>query len=84
MYNVCLSCCFLSVCVCRWYFALISVSGIFAVTFSVIFAYVADITEEHERSTAYGLVTTATDCGYHLSACYTAGCETEHFHYYRK
>lgn len=39
-----------------WYFALISVSGIFAVTFSVIFAYVADITEEHERSAAYGLV----------------------------
>ncbi|XP_028312484.1 hippocampus abundant transcript 1 protein [Gouania willdenowi] len=38
------------------YFALISVSGIFAVTFSVIFAYVADITEEHERSMAYGLV----------------------------
>lgn len=31
-------------------------SGIFAVTFSVIFAYVADITEEQERSTAYGLV----------------------------
>lgn len=42
----------------RWYFALISVSGIFSVTFSVIFAYVADITKEHERSTAYGLVTT--------------------------
>ncbi|XP_024865595.1 hippocampus abundant transcript 1 protein isoform X2 [Kryptolebias marmoratus] len=40
----------------RWYFALISVSGIFSVTFSVIFAYVADITDEHERSTAYGLV----------------------------
>ena len=40
----------------RWYFAMISVSGVFAVTFSVIFAYVADITEEHERSTAYGLV----------------------------
>uniref|UniRef100_A0A8B9HRP8 Major facilitator superfamily domain containing 14B n=1 Tax=Astyanax mexicanus TaxID=7994 RepID=A0A8B9HRP8_ASTMX len=39
-----------------WYFALISVSGVFSVTFSVIFAYVADITEEHERSTAYGLV----------------------------
>ncbi|XP_070791760.1 hippocampus abundant transcript-like protein 1 isoform X2 [Pituophis catenifer annectens] len=38
-----------------WYFAMISVSGIFAVTFSVIFAYVADITQEHERSTAYGL-----------------------------
>ncbi|KAK1176326.1 hippocampus abundant transcript 1 protein-like isoform X2 [Acipenser oxyrinchus oxyrinchus] len=39
-----------------WYFAMISVSGIFSVTFSVIFAYVADITEEHERSAAYGLV----------------------------
>lgn len=32
-------------------------SGIFSVTFSVIFAYVADITEEHERSHAYGWVT---------------------------
>ncbi|XP_041418246.1 hippocampus abundant transcript 1 protein isoform X2 [Xenopus laevis] len=38
-----------------WYFAVISMSGVFAVTFSVIFAYVADITQEHERSTAYGL-----------------------------
>lgn len=40
----------------RWYFAVISVSGVFAVTFSVIFAYVADITQEHERSMAYGMV----------------------------
>lgn len=40
----------------RWYFAIISVSGVFAVTFSVIFAYVADITQEHERSMAYGMV----------------------------
>lgn len=40
----------------RWYFAVISMSGVFAVTFSVIFAYVADITQEHERTTAYGLV----------------------------
>ncbi|XP_030624583.1 hippocampus abundant transcript 1 protein isoform X1 [Chanos chanos] len=39
-----------------WYFAMISVSGAFSVTFSVIFAYIADVTEEHERSTAYGLV----------------------------
>nr|XP_021156346.1 hippocampus abundant transcript-like protein 1 isoform X2 [Columba livia] len=38
-----------------WYFAMISVSGIFSVTFSVIFAYVADVTQEHERTTAYGL-----------------------------
>lgn len=61
-----------------WYFAMISVSGIFAVTFSVIFAYVADITEEHERSTAYGLVSatfaaslvTSPAIGAYLSAEY--------------
>lgn len=35
---------------------MISMSGAFSVTFSVIFAYVADVTTEHERSTAYGLV----------------------------
>lgn len=35
---------------------MISVSGAFSVTFSVIFAYVADVTDERERSTAYGLV----------------------------
>lgn len=39
-----------------WYFGMISISGVFAVTFSVVFAYVADITEESERSSAYGLV----------------------------
>ncbi|XP_055356064.1 LOW QUALITY PROTEIN: hippocampus abundant transcript 1 protein-like [Paramacrobiotus metropolitanus] len=39
-----------------WYFGLISISGVFAVTFSVVFAYVADITDESERSQAYGLV----------------------------
>ncbi|CAH3169197.1 unnamed protein product [Porites evermanni] len=39
-----------------WFFAMISVSGMFAVTFSIAFAYVADCTEENERSTAYGLV----------------------------
>ena len=47
-----------------WYFAMISISGVFAVTFSVVFAYVADVTEESERSAAYGLVSTAhiIDC----------------------
>ncbi|XP_066470842.1 hippocampus abundant transcript-like protein 1 [Tiliqua scincoides] len=61
-----------------WYFAMISVSGIFSVTFSVIFAYVADITQEHKRSTAYGLVSatfaaslvTSPAIGAHLSALY--------------
>lgn len=40
----------------RGFFAMISVSGMFAVTFSIAFAYVADCTEQSERSTAYGLV----------------------------
>ncbi|KAA8592873.1 hypothetical protein FQN60_018328 [Etheostoma spectabile] len=50
----------------------------FTLTFSVIFAYVADITEEHERSTAYGLVSatfaaslvTSPAIGAYLSAQY--------------
>lgn len=39
-----------------WYFAMLSISGVFSVTFSVIFAYVADVTTDDERSSAYGLV----------------------------
>ena len=35
---------------------MLSISGIFAVTFSVVFAYVSDVTEEAERSAAFGLV----------------------------
>ncbi|KAF4804233.1 Hippocampus abundant transcript-like protein 1 [Turdus rufiventris] len=61
-----------------WYFALISVSGVFSVTFSVIFAYVADVTQEHQRTTAYGLVSatfaaslvTSPAIGAYLSASY--------------
>lgn len=36
------------------YFAVISMSGAFSVTFLVIFGYVTDVTQEHERDTAYG------------------------------
>ena len=39
-----------------WYFAMLSISGVFAVTFSVVFAYVSDVTEVAERSSAFGLV----------------------------
>lgn len=39
-----------------WFFFMISMSGLFSVTFSVVFAYVADVTSEQERSSAYGLV----------------------------
>ncbi|XP_022625469.1 hippocampus abundant transcript 1 protein-like isoform X1 [Seriola dumerili] len=61
-----------------WYFAMISMSGAFSVTFSVIFAYVADVTAERERSTAYGLVSatfaaslvTSPAIGAYLSAWY--------------
>uniref|UniRef100_A0A671Q3U4 Hippocampus abundant transcript 1 protein-like n=1 Tax=Sinocyclocheilus anshuiensis TaxID=1608454 RepID=A0A671Q3U4_9TELE len=61
-----------------WYFAMISVSGTFSVTFSVIFAYIADVTDVRERSTAYGLVSatfaaslvTSPAIGAYLSASY--------------
>ncbi|XP_074642139.1 hippocampus abundant transcript 1 protein-like [Tubulanus polymorphus] len=39
-----------------WYFTMISICGVFSVTFSVVFAYVADVTNEEDRSAAYGLV----------------------------
>lgn len=35
---------------------MISISGVFAVTFSVVFAYVADVTTIENRSRAYGMV----------------------------
>lgn len=40
-----------------WYFAVFSLSGVFSVTFSVVFAYVADITDDSDRTAAYGMVT---------------------------
>ena len=39
---------------------MLSISGVFSVTFSVVFAYVADVTSEEDRSQAYGLVSVAT------------------------
>ena len=35
---------------------MLSISGIFSVTFSVVFAFVADVTTDEDRSAAYGLV----------------------------
>ncbi|XP_025424365.1 hippocampus abundant transcript 1 protein [Sipha flava] len=40
-----------------WFFALISISGLFSVTFSVVFAYVADVSDEKDRSRYYGWIT---------------------------
>ncbi|UJR30225.1 hypothetical protein I4U23_017763 [Adineta vaga] len=62
-----------------WYFALISISGLFSVTFSVVYAYVADVTDEHSRGAAYGLVTatfaasliTSPAIGAHLARLYS-------------
>ena len=34
----------------------VALSGVFAVTFSMVFAYVADCTSESERTCSYGLV----------------------------
>lgn len=36
---------------------MMSISGVFSVTFSIVFAYVADVTTVEDRSAAYGLVT---------------------------
>lgn len=35
---------------------MVSISGIFAVTFSVVLAFVSDVTTEEHRGWAYGLV----------------------------
>uniref|UniRef100_A0A8R1HHB5 MFS domain-containing protein n=1 Tax=Caenorhabditis japonica TaxID=281687 RepID=A0A8R1HHB5_CAEJA len=64
-----------------WYFSLFSLSGLFSVTFSVILAYVADITDKNERSSAYGLVSatfaaslvTSPALGAYLSELYGDG-----------
>jgi len=63
------------------FFTLISLSGAFAVTFSIIFAYVADITDETNRSSAYGLVSatfaaslvTSPAIGTYLESIYNLG-----------
>ncbi|XP_033157607.1 hippocampus abundant transcript 1 protein [Drosophila mauritiana] len=39
-----------------WFFVISSLSGVLGVSFSVVFAYVADVTTKEERSRSYGLV----------------------------
>ncbi|EDW95153.2 uncharacterized protein Dyak_GE19692 [Drosophila yakuba] len=39
-----------------WFFVISSTSGVLGVSFSVVFAYVADVTTKDERSRSYGLV----------------------------
>lgn len=52
---------------------MISISGVFAVTFSVVFAYVADVTTIENRSRAYGMVSATFAASlvrtHHLSSC---------------
>jgi len=45
---------------------MMSISGIFSVTFSIVFAYVADVTTEEDRSAAYGLVSVSNPYSYHV------------------
>jgi predicted MFS family arabinose efflux permease len=46
------------------FFILCSLSGLFAVTFSVVFAYVADVTTDEDRSSSYGLVSATFAASY--------------------
>ena len=39
----------------------VALSGFFAVTFSIVFAYVADCTPESERGYSYGMVSNCED-----------------------
>ncbi|EGD72587.1 hypothetical protein PTSG_04322 [Salpingoeca rosetta] len=39
-----------------WHVLVVAFSGVFAVTFSIVFAYVSDVTNEEERSAAFGQV----------------------------
>ncbi|XP_016970364.2 hippocampus abundant transcript-like protein 1 [Drosophila rhopaloa] len=39
-----------------WFFAISAISGILGVSFSVVFAYVADVTTKEERTRSYGFV----------------------------
>ena len=65
----------------RAYFIAVAVSGIFAVTFSIVFAYVADCTSEVDRSSAYGLVCSVyTDCIHvYLHVCHQVTIQTHVF-----
>ena len=60
----------------RWYFALISISGLFSVTFSVVYSYVADVTDESSRGAAYG---TSWDRDRHFSSRRALGLVTATF-----
>lgn len=46
------------------FFIMCSLSGLFAVTFSVVFAYVADVTTDEDRSSSYGLVSATFAASY--------------------
>uniref|UniRef100_A0AC35U7D0 MFS domain-containing protein n=1 Tax=Rhabditophanes sp. KR3021 TaxID=114890 RepID=A0AC35U7D0_9BILA len=51
----------------HWYFALFTLSGISPSTFSVIVAFVADITHPEHRATAYGLISATFAASFVLS-----------------
>lgn len=57
---------------------MISISGVFAVTFSVVFAYVADVTTTEDRSKAYGLVS-ATFAASLVCALFSISVEYDRF-----
>ena len=56
---------------------MISISGVFCVTFSVVFAYVADVTSEEDRSAAYGLVSELTTSRLAINSLVPVGTSPE-------
>jgi MFS family permease len=45
-----------------WHVIAVAASGTFAVTFSIVFAYVSDVTDDHDRSSAFGQVRGQISC----------------------
>lgn len=52
-----------------WHVSAVAFSGAFAVTFSVVFAYVSDVTDVADRSSAFGLVRHSTYIQTNWHAC---------------
>lgn len=57
-----------------WYAVVVGVSGAFAVTFSIVFAYVSDITTPEDRNAAFGQVSCVQLCSCAVARCAAVHC----------
>lgn len=65
-----------------WYFSMLTITGVLSVTFSIVFAYVADVTTEKDRSRAYGFVSATFAASLVISPALGAALQraySEHF-----